>query len=171
MNDTPALPMSLGVVIERRKAASTWIDHTWRPIAVLPGRPETEPWSVLATDCDATTFYAGAADLALYRTETSRYRDNLASDTPSLWVALRPSGGEPPFRVVAVTADPAEGESYTQAGDDLVGAVPVPAAVREILEAFIAEHHVEQPFFKRKRDHANPEGLARRQPIEKGKGR
>lgn len=172
MNIAPALSrMCLGVVVERRKAASPWVDYNWRPVAVLPGRPETEPWSVLVTDGDATTFYAGAADLSLYRTEADRYRDNLASDAPSLWVALRPTGVEPPFRVVAVTADPAEGESFTQAGDDLVGAVPIPAAVRGMLEAFIAEHHVAQPFFKRERDRADPEALALRRPMKKGKGR
>jgi hypothetical protein len=171
-NATPVLArMSLGVVVERRRAASAWADYNWRPVAVLPGRPQAELWSVLAADGEATTFYAGAADLALHRTETGQYRDNLASGTPSLWVALRPTGGEPPFGVVAVTADPAEGESFTQAGDDLVGVVPIPAAVRDLLNAFIVEHHVEQPFFKRERDRADPEGLAHRRPIEKGKGR
>src|SRR5262249_57712689 len=120
---------------------------------------------------DATRFAAGGADFALDRTETGQYRDNLASSAPSLWVALRPTGGEPPFRVVAITADPAEGESFTQAGDDLVGAVPIPAAVREMVEAFVVEHHVEQPFFKRERERADPESLAHRRPTEKGKGR
>jgi hypothetical protein len=171
VNAAPALSrISVGVVVERRKAASPWTDHNWRPVAVLPGRPEAEPWAVLAIDAEATTFYAGAADLVLHRAETGRYRDNLASGAPSLWVALRPTGGEPPFRVVAVTADPAEGESFTQAGDDLVGAVPMPAAVRDMVEAFVVEHHVEQPFFKRERDRADPESLAHRQPTEKGKG-
>jgi hypothetical protein len=162
--------MSVGVVVERRKAASAWIDYTWRPVAVLPGQPKAEPWSVLAIDGDAATYYAGAADLALYRTETGQYRDNLASGAASLWVALRSTGGEPPFRVVAVTADPAEGESFTQAGDDLVGAVPMPAAVRDMLETFVVEHHVEQPFFKRERDRADP-APARRRPTGKGKSR
>jgi hypothetical protein len=40
----------------------------------------------------------------------------------------------------------------------------MPGAVREIVEAFVAAHPVEQPFHKRKRDHANPEALARRRP-------
>jgi hypothetical protein len=136
---------------------------------------------VIAADGDAASFYAGAADLALYRTETGQYRDNLASGAPSLWVALRPTGAEPPYSVVAVTADPAEGESFTQAGDDLVGAVPMPAVVRDLLEAFVAEHHVEQPFFKRERDLADPQAPVRpasiekrhagEKPIEKDKGR
>jgi Protein of unknown function (DUF3305) len=172
VNVAPALSrMPLGVVVERRKSASPWTDYSWRPVTVLPGQPQAAPWSVLAIDGDATTFYVGTVELALYRTETGQYRDNLTSGAPSLWVALRPTAGEPPFQVVAVTADPAEGESFTQAGDDLVGTVPIPGAVREMLEAFIAEHHVEQPFFKRKRDRANLEGLARCPPKDKGKCR
>jgi uncharacterized protein DUF3305 len=182
VNVAPALAqMTVGVVVERRKAASAWIDHVWQPVAVLPGQPQAEPWTVLGADGEAATYYAGAADLALHRTETARYRDNLASGTPSLWVVLRPTGIEPPFSVVAVTADPAEGESFTLTGDDLVGAVPMPPAVRDLLEAFIAAHHVEQPFVKRERDRADPQGPARLQglekkpiekkPIEKDKGR
>jgi hypothetical protein len=159
--------MPIGVVVERRKAASAWIDYIWQPVAVLPGRPEAEPWTVLAADGDAAMFYAGVADLALHRTETGQYRDNLASSAPSLWVMLRPTGVDPPYRVVAVTADPSEGESFTQAGDDLVGAVAMPAAVRDMLEAFIAEHHVERPFFKRERDRDEPWGEARPAPVEK----
>lgn len=163
----PLTRIPVGVVVERRKAASRWIDFTWRPAMVLPGRPDAAPWSVLATNSEATTFYAGSTDIGLYRGETGRYRDNLASGAPCLWVALRPTGAEPPYDLLAVTADPSEGESFTQAGDDLVGAVPMPALVREIVEAFVAEHHVEQEFHKRKRDRADPEALARRGPSGK----
>ena len=102
------------------------------------------------------------AEIELYRTETANYRDNLASGAPVLWVALRPTGVEPPYELVAVTADPAEGEALTEAGNDLVDVVPMPEPVRAVVEAFVAEHHVERPFFKRKRDRADPEALARR---------
>ena len=150
----PLAKISIGVVVERRKAKNAWIDFTWRPVRALPGRPDAVPWTVLATDGESTTFYVGASDVALYRSETSFYRDNLASGRPSLWVVLRPTGKEPPYELIAVTADPAEGESFTQAGDDLVEAVEMPAVVRATIEAFVAEHHVERPFYKRKRDEA-----------------
>ena len=101
---SPSVRIPVGVVVERRKAASAWIDYVWRPVAVLPGRPEAEPWSVLASEDERTSFYAGAAEISLYRTETGQYRDNLASGAPSLWVALRPTGVEPPYDIVAVTA-------------------------------------------------------------------
>ena len=163
----PLARIAVGVVVERRKAKSQWIDFTWRPVAVLPGQPDAAPWTVLSVDGETTTFYAGSIDVDLYRTETGNYRDNLASGRPSLWVALRPTGVEPPYDLLAVTADPAEGESFTQVGDDLVEAVPMPAPVRDAVEAFVAEHHVERPFIKRKRDRADPEALAHRGPMRK----
>jgi hypothetical protein len=159
--------IAVGVVVERRKATNPWIDWIWQPVSVLPGRPDAAPWTVLSEDGERTTFYAGSAEIALYRTETAQYRDNLASGAPSLWIALRPTGVEPAYDIVAVTADPAEGESFTQAGDDLVEAVAMPASVQEAVAAFVAEHHVERPFVKRKRDRADPQALARRGPIEK----
>jgi hypothetical protein len=165
VNVAPHAGITVGVVVERRKAASPWADFIWRPVAVLPGQPDAAPWTVLSTAGDTTSFYAGMAEVALYRGDTGSYRDNLASAVPSLWVALRPTGAEPPYDVVAVTADPAEGESFTQAGDDIVEALPMPAAVRDIVKAFVAEHHVEQTFVKRKRDRADPEALARRAPL------
>lgn len=154
--------ISVGVVVERCKAASQWIDFIWRPVAVLPGQPEAEPWTVLGQEDDRTTFYAGTVDIELHRGETGNYRDNLTSGMPSVWVALRPTEAEPPYRLVAATVDPAEGESYTEAGTDLIEAVPMPQLVCDAVAAFVAEHHVERPLFKRKRDRANPEALARR---------
>ena len=167
MSVAPHAQIPVGVVVERRKAASPWIDFTWRAATVLPGTPAAAPWTQLTAQGDVASFYAGAADIALYRTETAHYRDNLATGTPALWVALRPTGVEPPYDLVAVTADPAEGEGFTQNGDHLVEAVPMPEVVRAIVEAFVAEHHVERPFVKRKRDRANPEALARRAPPPK----
>jgi hypothetical protein len=160
----PLANIPVGVVVERRKAQSAWIDFTWKPVTVLTGVPEASPWTKLTDDGQAATFYAGAGDIALYRTETANYRDNLASGAPMLWVALRPTGTEPPYALFAVTADPAEGEAWTEAGSDLVDVVPMPGPVRAALEAFVAEHHVERPFYKRKRDRADPEALARRVP-------
>lgn len=167
----PLVQIPVGVVVERRKATSPWIDFTWRPVTALPGAPVTAPWTQLSAEGDVATFYVGASDVALYRTHTAFYRDNLAAGSPALWVAMRPTGVEPPFDLIAVTADPTEGEAYSQNGDHLVEAVPMPEPVRALVEAFVAEHHVEQPFVKRKRDRADPEALARRTPPSKDQSR
>jgi hypothetical protein len=159
--------IEVGVVVKRRKAQSQWIDFTWRPVAVLTGAPDVVPWTVLSQAGDGTTFFAGSAEIALFRTETGNYRDNLATGAPMLWVALRPTGAEPPYALFGVTADPAEGEAWTEAGNDLVDVVPMPERVRETIGAFVAEYHVERPFHKRERDRADPEALARRSPMQK----
>ena len=161
----PLVRMVVGVVVERRKAKSPWVEHVWRPVAALPGAPTTPAWTAIEGDDEAMQFFAGTAELALYRSDAAQYRENLASGSPGLWVVLRPTGGEPPFAIAAVTADPSEGEAFTESGADLVEPVPMPEAVVELIDAFVAEHHVEQAFTKRKRKRADPDALARRGPA------
>jgi hypothetical protein len=165
---TAILPLeriSVGIIVERRKSTSPWTDVVWRPIAVLGGLPDADPWARLVVEGGAETFYAGAAQIELYRTETENYRSNLSSRAPSIWVALYASGGEPPYVIGAVTADPAEGEALTEPGQGIVEAVAMPDSVRNAIASFISQHHVERVFEKRKRDRADPEALARRGPL------
>ncbi|RXH39434.1 DUF3305 domain-containing protein [Bradyrhizobium zhanjiangense] len=159
---SPLASISVGVVVERSKADSPWVDFVWRGIAVLPDEPAAQPWTVLREQDGTTLFYAGSATVDLYPSETARYRDNLASGSPSIWTVLSPSEGAWPYTLTAVTADPAEGEGFTEAADNLVEAVPMPEVLREAIERFVAEHHVEREFVKRKRGRADPEALARR---------
>lgn len=158
----PLLRIPVGVVVERRKADSPWIDFVWRGIGVLPDEPEMMPWTLIREQDGATLFYAGSATIDLYRSETERYRDNLSTGTPSVWIVLSPVEGPFPYAVAAVTADPAEGEAFTEAGANLVEAVPMPEVLHEAIENFIAEHHVERTFVKRERSRADPEALGRR---------
>jgi Protein of unknown function (DUF3305) len=148
--------ISVGVVIERRKAKSAWADVLWRPVSVFAGTPEAAPWTQLGADDEVTLFYAGEAVIELHRTETTNYRHNLASGVPSLWVNMRPTTSEPPYELLAVTADPAEGEAFTDAGSNLVEAVPMPSEIADIVDRFVATHHVERPFVKRQRDQQAP---------------
>jgi hypothetical protein len=142
----------VGVIVERRKADSPWQDFLYRPVAVLAGAPIATPWTAISSDADATTLYAGQAVIELHRTETANYRDNLASGKPLVWVVLRPAGAAGKFDLFMVTVDPAEGEALTGAGNDLVDSVSMPAPISDLVDRFIAEHHVEQPFFKRLRN-------------------
>ena len=158
----PLQTIAVGVVVERSKGASQWSDFLWRPVSVLAGAPATPPWTKLSGDGERVTFFAGTADIELHRTETANYRGNLAIDEPLLWVVLRPSETEMPYTLLTVTADPAEGEAMTEAGNDLVETVPMPKAIQEAVADFVAEHHVERTFSKRKRDRVDPEALGRR---------
>ena len=164
---TPLVRIPVGVVVARRKAASQWIDFIWTPVAVLEGVPDTGPWQVLREEGDATIFYAGSAEIELYRSETPYYHSNLASGAPSLWVVMTSADDGSPASVLAVTADPAEGESFTEIAANRVEQLPMPPQIESAVAAFVAEHHVEREFVKRKRDQARPEALARRSPAER----
>jgi len=161
LRSTALARIPVGVVVERRKAKSMWVDYLWRPVSVFVGKPLAEPWTPIDTKTEAILFYGGEAMIELHRTETTNYRDNLASGAPALWVALRPVAAERPYEILAVTADPAEGEAFTDAGNNVVEAVPMPPDVMETIVQFIAEHHVERPFLKRQRRSAE-QTLARR---------
>lgn len=161
---SPVLRIPVGIVVERRKASSRWADVIWRPVTLLAGLPDAAPWTILATEGETVTFYAGAAEIELYRSDTDSYRRNLESGMPSVWVALQATSNDPPYEIAAVTADPAEGEGLTESAQAIVEAVAMPEPLRDAIAAFVARHHVERIFEKRTRHRADPEALARRGP-------
>ena len=68
MNTTALVSIPVGVVVERHKATSPWLDFVWRPVSILTGVPSAAPWTPLGSVGDTTSFYAGTAiiDAASY---------------------------------------------------------------------------------------------------------
>jgi hypothetical protein len=162
----PLKTITVGIIVERSKSAGPWSDYLWRPIGAFSGAPATPAWTKLSDEDARITFFAGTAEIELYRSEAGNYRENLLVEQPLLWVALRSAAADPPFTVAGVTADPAEGESWAALGNDLVDSVPMPQAVEAMVADFVSEHYVEQKFHKRKRDRADPEAMAQRLPRD-----
>jgi hypothetical protein len=161
---TSSQRIEVGVVVERRKATSQWAEVLWCPVSVLAGSPDAAPWTPLAKEGDTVTYFAGPAEIALHRSEAENYRRNLLSGAPMVWVALHATGCEPPYVIGGVTADPAEGEGWTEPGQAIVEAVAMPETLREEISAFIARYPAQTGFVKRERDRADPEARARRAP-------
>ena len=61
-----------------------------------------------------------------------------------------------------MTAEPSEGEAFTENATDLVEAVPMPEPVARSLPRSSPSTTSEHPFVKRQRDRADPEVMARR---------
>jgi Protein of unknown function (DUF3305) len=162
LNPVALITIPVGVLVERSKAQSPWLDYTWRAIDVLPGELTAAPWTPVGLKGETDRFFAGSTEIGLYRMEVANYRTNIASGAPSVWVVLRPTGGDPPYSLLTVTADPAEGEAATEAGDDLVEAVAMHPDIRRQVEVFVAEHDVDRPFIKRQRDRPELDPRARR---------
>ncbi|MFC5068694.1 DUF3305 domain-containing protein [Flaviflagellibacter deserti] len=147
-----SVAFKVGVIVERHPAVTQWADYSWRVSQVLVEPPEIPIGTVLKNEAGVLSLFAGYAEVEFHSVESGNYRDNLASGQPSLWVVLE--AGETPGEIdlVAVLADPAEGEAMTEAGDLIVEAVPMPASLAAELVIFVAQHHVEQVFVKRIRD-------------------
>ena len=160
--------IAVGVIVEKRKAASPWIDHTWSLVAVLPGLPEAASMTLIETLPDGERYYLGAARVTLASVDTANYRDNMMSGAPKLWVAMREEHPETGLILVAVTADPAEGEAHTETGTNIVDTVPMVPEIAHFVAQFVDTHHVEREFFKRKRDRADPDRLGRRRIADEG---
>jgi hypothetical protein len=151
---------TVGVVVARRRLRGPWGGEAWLARAVLPAAPAARPGTPLGSGADEDLFYAGPGEIALHVSATAHYRDNLLSERPSLWVAIRAGNGT--AAVAAMTADPYEGEALGEAFGEAVEAVPMPAEIAAGVAAFVEAFHVERPFLKRERDRADPETFGRR---------
>jgi hypothetical protein len=100
LRSTTLARIPVGVVVERRKAISMWADFLWRPVSVLAGAPSAAPWTPLDAKAESTSFFAGEAVIELHRTETTNYRDNLASTALALWVVMRPAASDLPYELL-----------------------------------------------------------------------
>jgi len=148
----------VGIVVERRHLTGEWGGIAWRPITIFSDAPDVAPWTPLGGGGGGIArYYAGAIPVRLYSTDTANYRDNLSSGAPKLWVVMRPEGAEPPVEILLVTADPAEGEANTEAGNNVVETIDMPREVAGAIAAFIEAHHVERPIIKRRRDGQSPD--------------
>jgi hypothetical protein len=152
----------IGVILERRKLDNPWIDHSWRPVQVLPGVPASEPWTKLAEGDGWERFYAGEAELVLYRHESETYAYNIESTQPAVWIFLRNSDGAPGIELHGASVDPGEAHAHNDTGDDIVDFVAMPEPILDWVTDYVRRHPPTKEHYKRKRDRANPEALARR---------
>lgn len=164
MSDSPALPPELSIPVavlaERRPGVTIWQEHVWRALAVLEEAPPVPAWTKLREENGREVFFAGTAEVTLHRTDTPNYKDNLEAAEPLIWVVLR--GTAEGMQIQAVTVDPGEAEIFTEGPSDLLEALPMPPGIRVLLASFVAAHHVEREFHKRRRDRQNADSFGRK---------
>jgi hypothetical protein len=160
----PALTLPVAVLVERRPGSTPWQAEVWRAAAVLDAAPPVPPGTLLRRDGELELSFLGEGEIALHRTDTPNYKENLETGAPRVWVLLRPRGEAEGGGVAlqAVTADPGEAEVLAESQAAWLEALPMPAALAARLVAFVAEHHVERVFHKRKRDRQDSDSLGRR---------
>ena len=148
-----SLTIPLGVVVAREKVDYPWLDYRWRCTGVLLNAPPGE-WRLLRRGTDSVHYYVGTLPLSLHRKETMSYQVNLSNGEPGVYVVLREDQNLPPERpleVILLTASPFEAQAYGESGFQTVDRVSMPEPLVDLVEEFIAAHHVDEPFVKRQR--------------------
>jgi hypothetical protein len=145
--------LRLGVVLERRRIAHPWQEHAWRPVSVVPGGPEVGAPRLLQSGEGWEHFHVATLDLELFPRETEGYRYNLSQARPVVYLLWRngeaSAAGWPDL--FHVTVCPYEAQDYLDTGDVTVEGVAMPGAVAHWIADFVARHHVDERFEKRRR--------------------
>ena len=164
---------TVSVMVERRPATSRWADWIWSPCEIIEGAAAAEPFVKLdETEDGIARYFAGSTDIVLHRKETEAYRVNLAGDRVLYAILRADDEDDVPYTLHAVTASPYEAQDYLDSGDEIVEPIPMPHSIAELIEAFCAFHHKEEPFIKRKRDkHKTEEQKFGKEPIFATAGR
>ena len=148
--------ITLSVIVERRASTSRWVKHRWNAVAVAPAVGDTPDWQLLSDADGVQRYHACNLHLDLHRKETEGYKVNLAGTAPAVYVLLRPTDDDDrPWQPVEVSVSAYNALSGTEVGDDQVDAVPMGPVVETLVRQFVDRHHVDQPFFKRKRKGAD----------------
>ncbi|MCV6594943.1 MAG: DUF3305 domain-containing protein [Silicimonas sp.] len=141
----------VGVVIQRKPGVTPWARWSWRATSVLPGAGPAD-WALLREEGDLAEFHAGTLPVELHGADTEAYVHELCAATPSVYIVMRESEGDAPYDLLLASLSPYEAQDYTDSGEELVEKVPMPPLLMAWVEDFVAEHHEEEVFVKRKRD-------------------
>ena len=158
--------MRVGIVLERHRIDHPWQEQAWRGAALGPGAPDIAAPRLLAEGEGWQRYHLATLDIELHRGETEGYRYNLSQAEPVVYTLWRLPNEDPascpePFHV---TVCPYEAQDYLDGGDVVVEGARMPEAVALWLAGYVARHHVDAPFEKRRRK-PHPDGK-RRQPVE-----
>ena len=147
-----AQSIPLGVVVRRSASVSRWARYAWKVTDILPGAGPAD-WKVLRQQGDTTEYHAATLSLDLYVSDTEAYVHELQSRVPSVYVVLRPDDAhaDRPWKAALVTCSPYEAQDYCDSAEELVERIPMPEGMIAWVGSYIAQHHAEEAFVKRKR--------------------
>jgi hypothetical protein len=158
----------LGIVVERRDVDHPWQDHEFVPVGIIPGAADTDSWRELARGDGWVRYHVGTLPLELHRKETESYKVNLSNDPPMIYVMLSTNDDPDSDEEVAlsmVTASPYDAQDYLDSGEDILEGIPMPEDLVAWIQSFIDRHHVDEPFYKRKRKRYDPDSADRRPRV------
>ena len=160
-------------MLERRELESRWSEVAWRLVSVIPGAPEIDDWVEIGSGENWVQYHAATLPLEIFRKETEGYKHNLSLDPPSVYVVLQDDDdGEHDVIPHLASVCPYEAQDYLDSGEEQVDAVAMPEGVIAFVQDYVGRHHVDERFYKRKRQRADTadEAFARRPGGPPGRG-
>jgi Protein of unknown function (DUF3305) len=163
--------MRVGIVLERRRIANPWQEHAWRAVAVVPGAAGIAAPRLLGEGEGWAQYHAATLDIELFPRDTEGYRCNLSQAPPVVYALWRSESEDPEGwpAVFHVTVCPYEAQDYLDGADVMVEGVRMPDAIAHWVAGYVARHHVDEPFRKRRRT-PQPGGERRNAIDEDGLG-
>jgi len=164
-NEAPVermVSLPLGVIVERRALDNPWQDHEWVAVSVIPGADSIGEWREIDRGDGWVRYLIGSETLELHRKDTESYKINLSKDPPQIYVLLRKDDdpdAEHEIQLFLVTASPYDAQDYLDTEDDGMMSVTMPDEVIAWVQAFVDKHHVDEPFYKRKRKRYDPDNV------------
>lgn len=156
------LPASypVAVVMECRPSTSPWQTEQWEAVGIAaggggPADQEGPPVKIHEEGETRRYLYRGF-ELRLYADECESYYHNLMTPHPRCYVVARQDAQERPVPfLVSLSFDAAH--AYLEAGEPIY-AVDVPPEIYRWCEAYVLAHYVPEKKYKRRLNHAVPQG-------------
>ena len=148
-----SISMPVGIVVRKTPGVTKWAKWNWKAVAVLPGAGPAD-WHELRRDGDAVEYHAGTLELELFCTDTEAYLAGLTCDVPMVYVIMGDAGHNAELEdidLTLITASPYEAQDYADSGEELIERIPMPATIIAWVAEFVAKHHHQEAFIKRKR--------------------
>ncbi|MEX2475306.1 DUF3305 domain-containing protein [Marinobacter sp.] len=158
--------LQIGAVVQRSPGVTRWARDIWKPVAVIPGAPDTF-WKEMVRNGEVVEYHAGTVTMELFRADVEGYLVSLNMEVPSVWVIMdRDQAGQSPsgWIVSAITANAHEALDSLDSGESIVEPVPIPESLAAWIKEFIDMHYIAEPFKKRRRDNVHVDA------VEDGKG-
>lgn len=153
--------LNVAIVMQCTPIASRWAAERWEPVSVevAAAGGESERSACLPADPGAGPRWRFTGfTLELHRSEGEGYHLNLTAPAPMvfvMWRMLEPEAmeeGGPAAQPVLATVSYNEAARLLDGGERVDG-VPMPAAIRDWMAPFVAEHYKAEPRRKvRRRD-------------------
>ena len=151
-NESGIVRIPVAAILRRRPVDHPWLSEEWQAVGLLPQPPAEAHGRLHRRLDDGEEYLAACPPLELHPKDAESYAANLASANPAVWVLMDEEESAPPLPLAVhmATVSAFEAQDYLDSGELRVDMVPMPDALKVLVEAFVAAQPEPAPFCKRR---------------------